>query len=94
MTDTAPATATQGASLLQLLKDDLLVTFAQPLETLLVGINANPTPLGIAGAWIAFNGQLLAALPSGEAALIKEINGVILAKVQAAVAAAQAQLGA
>jgi len=82
---------TLGQALLAVIETDLLTTLGQPLITFLSNVGAaGGDPLKLAAAWAGFQGALLGTLPSLEITLSQQISAALIAKVQAAIAKAEA----
>jgi len=81
------------SSLLELIEDDTLVAVAPAIVPFLTSIQAaNADPVKMSLAVIKLPGDLLAALPGLEGSIIAQISGVVLTKVQALLAKAEADL--
>lgn len=86
---------TVGQALLSMLENDVLTAFGPQLIALLtVGTKPGVTPLAEAVAWGQFQLAIIGAAPNLESGLLNQINAQILAKVQAAVTKAQANVAA
>lgn len=93
MSTPAPA-ASAVPSLLTFLESEALVAFGPALVTFVQAGQKNPTPMGEVAAWVQLQGNIVGALPGAEASVIQQVNTLILTKLQAALAKAQANVAA
>jgi len=85
-------TASSGQTLLAILESDILTAAGAPLLQFLTAFGAaGGDQLKIAMAFVALQGELVGSLPSLESALSQQLAAALTAKLQAAIAGAQAK---
>lgn len=94
MSNAAP-TASAGAALLDLVKNDALLAFAPPLVTFLQNAQAAAgDPVKISAAFVQLQGDIVGHAPSAIAGLETQLAGSLAAKLTALLASAQAGIAA
>lgn len=84
---------TAGSAILAVLASDALTAEGPPLIKFLTAVGtAAGDPLKLSAAFIGLQGDVIASLPSLEVTLAQQITQALTAKLQAAIAAAQAKV--